>query len=84
MADGIELESRDTIDGSDCLLVPGLVEAHLHLDIALMNDPGRPGRTEPYRSHYQMNETLERRRRHFTHADIVERANRALTAHVRE
>jgi len=75
---GLDLESEVTIDGSGCLLIPGMVESHIHLDIALMNEPDRPGRPEPYLSHYQLNETLERRRRKFTHEDIVDRATRAL------
>lgn len=65
------------------LLIPGFVESHLHLDIALMNSWQRPGRPEPYLSHYGLNETLERRRRSFTHLDIVTRASQALETALR-
>ncbi|MFW6069284.1 MAG: amidohydrolase family protein [Chloroflexota bacterium] len=65
------------------LLVPGIVESHLHLDIAVMNSWQRPGRPEPYLSHYGLNDTLERRRRAFTQRDIVTRAGQALEAALR-
>ncbi len=70
--------ARQEIDGNGRLLIPGFVESHLHLDIALMNDWQTPGRTEPYLSHYGLNESMERRRRSFTAADIERRASTAL------
>jgi cytosine deaminase len=44
----------------------------------MMNDDDEPGRPEPYISHYQLNETLERRRKKFTQEDITNRAVRAM------
>jgi cytosine deaminase len=66
------------IEGNGRLLSPGFVESHLHLDIALMNDWQTPGRPEPYLSHYGLNQSMERRRREFTAADIERRASTAL------
>jgi cytosine deaminase len=60
------------------LLIPGFVESHLHLDIALMNSWLRPGRPEPYRSMDGLGESLARRRRSFTRKDIEQRAGAAL------
>lgn len=74
----IEGTAHQEIEGKGRLLIPGFVESHLHLDIALMNDWRVPGRTEPYLSHYGLNESMERRRRHFTEADIEHRASMAL------
>lgn len=66
------------IAGNGRLLIPGFVESHLHLDIALMNDWQQPGRPEPYLSHYGLNKSMERRRRDFTVEDIERRASTAL------
>lgn len=74
----LSYEPRQSLDLEGRLLVPGFVESHLHLDITLMNDWQRPGRPEPYLSHYGLNDTLERRRRLFTSQDIVARASQAL------
>ena len=60
------------------LLSPGFVESHLHLDIALSNDARRPGRTEPFVSLAGLNAAVERRRRAFTHEEIVQRATAAV------
>jgi len=66
------------VAGNGRYLSPGFVESHLHLDIALSNDPQRPGRPEPYVSMPALNAAIERRRRAFTHQDIVDRATAAL------
>jgi cytosine deaminase len=60
------------------LLIPGFVESHIHLDISLMNSFDRPGRPEPYLSHYGLNVSLERRRKSFSRADIMTRAGQAI------
>jgi len=60
------------------LLVPGFVEPHLHLDIALSNPWDTPGRQEAYQSLSGLNEATERRRAAFTKADIIERASTAV------
>jgi len=70
--------ARQEIDLGGRLLIPGFVESHLHLDIALMNSWLRPGRPEPYRSMDGLGESLERRRRAFTSEDIEGRAGTAL------
>ena len=70
--------ARQEIEGNGCFLIPGFVESHLHLDIALSNDPQKPGRPEPYVSMAGLNAAIEHRRRSFTHAEIVERATAAL------
>jgi len=66
----INLESR--------LVVPGFVDPHVHLDIALMNSWQEPGRPEPYLTHYGLNDSMEKRRRGFTKDGIVQRASAAL------
>ncbi|MCB9420006.1 MAG: amidohydrolase family protein [Ardenticatenaceae bacterium] len=80
LARGLNLDyvAAQEMEGNGRLLIPGFVESHLHLDIALMNDWQTPGRPEPYRSHYGLNEAMERRRREFTAEDIERRASTAL------
>jgi cytosine/creatinine deaminase len=60
------------------LLIPGLVESHVHLDIALMNSWQTPGRAKSFRSPRELNAEVEQRRRAFTRQDIEQRAGRAL------
>lgn len=60
------------------LLIPGFVESHAHLDIALMNDSGRPGRPKPFRSPVELNQAVEQRRKSFTRQEIEQRAGEAL------
>jgi cytosine deaminase len=66
------------IDLNGRLLIPGFVESHLHLDIALMNDWEQPGRPKPFCSPKELNQEVERRRRSFSRQDIETRAGRAL------
>lgn len=75
---GLEYPSAEVLDLGGKLLIPGFVESHVHLDIALMNPWDRPGRLEPYLSHYGLNESMERRRKAFTLQDIQARASRAV------
>ncbi|WP_119066599.1 amidohydrolase family protein [Aggregatilinea lenta] len=74
----LNVVAAQEIAGDGRLLIPGFVESHLHLDIALMNDWQTPGRPEPYLSHYGLNQSVERRRRDFTPEDIERRASAAL------
>lgn len=74
----ITVEARQVIDLEGLLIIPGFVESHAHLDITLMNSWEIPGRTEPYLSHYGLNDSLERRRKAFTPEDIENRAAQAL------
>ena len=75
---GLDYAARHEYELAGRLLIPGFVESHVHLDIALMNPWDRAGRPEPYRSIPALNETLERRRKSFTQEEIVARAGRAL------
>lgn len=75
--------SSHVIEGNGGLLSPGFVESHVHLDIALMNDPAYPGRPEPYVSHYALNNSLEKRRGDFSTEDIVNRSVEAIRRAVR-
>jgi cytosine/creatinine deaminase len=70
--------SGQVIDLNGRVVIPGFVDPHVHLDIALMNSWKVPGRMEPYLSHYGLNESLERRRKLFTAEDIQQRASAAL------
>lgn len=70
--------ARQEINLGGRLVIPGFVESHLHLDIALMNSWQRPGRPEPYPSALKSNELIERRRRAFTREGIERRAATAL------
>lgn len=73
-----DFPARMEVEGQGRYLSPGFVESHLHLDIALSNDPRRPGRPEPFVSMADLNAAVERRRRAFTHDEIVRRASTAL------
>jgi cytosine deaminase len=70
--------SRQEINVGGCLIIPGFVESHIHLDIALMNSWVRPGRLEPYQSSLRSNELVEDLRSAFTREDIEHRAGMAL------
>ena len=74
----LEYPARLEIDAGGRLLIPGFVESHLHLDIALMNDAQRPGRPQPFRSPVELNQIVEQRRKTFTRQEIEDRAGRAL------
>ena len=75
---GIDYTSTEEIELAGRVLIPGFVESHVHLDIALMNPWNRPGRLDAYLSHYGLNESMERRRKAFTSEDIQARAGRAI------
>ncbi len=70
--------ARQALDLNGRLLIPGFVESHLHLDVALMNPWSRPGRSAPFTHPRELNESMERRRRSFTREDIEQRAGAAL------
>ncbi len=76
---GLDFQAQQEIDLAGCLLIPGFVESHLHLDIALMNDPYRPGRAKPFHSPLELNQDLEERRQAFTQKDIEQRALQAVS-----
>jgi cytosine/creatinine deaminase len=66
------------VDAGGRLLVPGLVESHVHLDIALMDPFDLPGRQEPYTTQAGMVANMERRRQEITHDEMIRRAGQAL------
>jgi cytosine deaminase len=74
----IEVEARREYDLGGCLVAPGFIDPHLHLDIALMNPSERPGRSHPFKSLAGLNAELEERRRGFTPEDIEGRAGAAV------
>jgi cytosine deaminase len=74
----LEYVPSQEIDLEGRLLIPGFVESHIHLDIALMNSLERPGRQEPFRLMSDLNDALEKRRIAFTQEDIEQRAAMAL------
>jgi cytosine deaminase len=77
---GVELDysAACTFDLKGRLLIPGFVESHVHLDIALMNDWVRPGRPRPFRSPIELNQAVEQRRKSFTREEIERRASEAV------
>ncbi len=70
--------AQDEIDLAGRLVIPGFVESHVHLDIALTDSQRIPGRRAPYRSTGETNELVEQQRRAFTEADIKQRAGEAV------
>jgi len=75
---GLNYSANHEIDLYHRLLVPGFVESHVHLDIALMNDWEKPGRPKPFRSPIELNQAVEQRRKSFTLQEIEQRAGKAL------
>ena len=75
---GLDYPANHEIDLQGKLLIPGFVESHLHLDIALMNDWEKPGRLKNFSSPKELNQALELRRKSFTSQDIEQRASKAL------
>lgn len=70
--------ARQAVDLQGRLLIPGFVESHVHLDIALMNSWQTPGRAKSFRSPRELNAEVEQRRRAFTRQDIEQRAGQAV------
>jgi cytosine/creatinine deaminase len=75
---GLTGPANQVLDLNGRLLIPGFVESHIHLDIALMNSWDTPGRSKPFHSPIELNEALEERRKNFTCQEIEERAGRAI------
>lgn len=75
---GLDYTARQELELGGDLLIPGFVESHLHLDVALMNSCARPGRPAPFTHPRELNEAMEQRRRSFTREDIERRAGAAL------
>lgn len=75
---GLLTPAAQTLDAQGGLIIPGFVESHMHLDVALMNDDDRPGRSAAFVSPAELNREMEERRLAFTREDIESRAMRAL------
>jgi cytosine deaminase len=75
---GLNYTAHQEVDLEGRLIIPGFVESHLHLDIALMNDWDRPGRARPFKSPVELNQEVEQRRKAFTRQSIEECAGSAL------
>lgn len=75
---GLSYPAAREFDLKGKLAIPGFVESHIHLDIALMNDWHKPGRAKPFRSPIELNQIVEQRRKDFTRAEIEQRAGQAV------
>ncbi len=75
---GLQVPAKRILDARGGLIIPGFVESHIHLDVALMNDDDRPGRAAAFTLPAELNQQMEARRGAFTRADIETRAARAL------
>jgi len=74
----LQFPSSQEINVEGRLVIPGFVDPHVHLDIALMNPWENPGRKERFVDTRKPNREIERRRKKFTHESIKERARAAL------
>ena len=74
----LDCNSSQELDLDGRLVVPGFVDPHVHLDIALINSWQRPGRLKPFLSMGDLLEAIEGRRKEFTGEDIRQRASAAL------
>lgn len=74
----VEYPARQEIDLSERLVIPGFIDPHVHLDIALMNPWSKPGRQEAFQLLSDLNEAIEHGRSAFTQQDIQQRAGAAL------
>ncbi len=75
---GLDYFARQVVDGTNPLVVPGFVDSHLHLDIALMNPWVVPGRQESFQSMKRLNDLVEYHRKGFSRQDIERRGGLAL------
>ena len=71
-------KSVQELDLNHRLVIPGFIDPHVHLDIALMNSREVPGRAKRFYDTREPNQEIERRRKAFTHESIKERARAAL------
>lgn len=74
----LDYSARQEIDLNGRLLIPGFIDPHVHLDIALMNPWSEPGRQEEFHKLSDLNEAIESRRKSFSQQDIEQRAGAAL------
>ena len=74
----LDYPAKRSIDLQGKLLVPGFIDSHLHLDIALMCDGDRPGRPAPFRSPLELNDATEEGRKALTRETIEQRAGKSI------
>lgn len=74
----LDYPARQEIDLNGRILIPGFIDPHVHLDIALMNPWSEPGRQEEFHKLSDLNEAIERRRKSFSQQDIEQRSGAAL------
>lgn len=74
----LNIPASQEVDVEKRLVIPGFVDPHVHLDIALMNSWSIPGRQERIFDPRESNEDIERRRKNFTREGIINRAKTAL------
>jgi cytosine deaminase len=75
---GLNYQSSQELDLKGRLLIPGFIDPHVHLDIALMNPWSQPGRQEEFHLLSDLNDAIELRRKSFSPQDIERRAGAAL------
>lgn len=83
LAPNLVYHVRQILDLEGRLVVPGFVDPHVHLDIALTQNGATAGRPQPFVSPLELNEATEIRRQSFTRADIQNRAEAALDLAIR-
>ncbi len=74
----LQEKAEKVMDFHGSLCLPGMVEPHVHLDIALMNDSRVPGRAKSFKFPSELNTDLESKRRSFTRESIEQRAIQAI------
>ncbi len=80
---GVRLSSVQDLNVENRLVIPGFVDPHVHLDIALMNSWTNPGRKASFRRADELTPRVEGQRKAFTSEDIQRRAGTALEMAVR-
>jgi len=79
----LDLTGVSEVDAGGRLILPGFIDSHVHLDIALVNDMRISGRQKPYTSQKEMMADMEARKKVFTKEDIMLRAETLLDMAVR-
>lgn len=74
----LDMPSSQELDVEQRLVIPGFIDPHVHLDIALMNSRENPGRQYRMTDPREANREIERRRKNFTSEGIIQRAMSAL------
>ena len=83
VGDHLSIPAERELDVKGRVVVPGFVDPHVHLDIAMMNDWITPGRPKDFLSPVELTDEVERRRKAFTREEIEQRAGFAVELAVR-